>query len=120
MIRGSSLALISSVRRYGMWHMIRGSLLGVSKDDMRHDSENVFSLFSIYLCIFFVLIFVKKGLSARSPLFLGGYTVVDIEKSDKTFYESCLMSSLDTPNKLPRIMFHIPYRLTLLMSSPES
>eukprot|EP00116_Pleurobrachia_bachei_P001425 sb/3461687/ len=30
--------LISSVRRYGMWNMIRGSLLGVL-DDMRHDSK---------------------------------------------------------------------------------
>eukprot|EP00116_Pleurobrachia_bachei_P012851 sb/3473113/ len=42
MIRGSSLAV--SVRRYGMWNMIRGSLLGVIHD-MRYDSENVLSLF---------------------------------------------------------------------------
>eukprot|EP00116_Pleurobrachia_bachei_P016393 sb/3476655/ len=45
----------------------------------------------------------------------GFITLVDgtkIERAIKTSSESCLISS----NKLPRIMFHISYRITLLIS----
>ena len=94
--------LISSVRRYGIWNMIRGSLLGVL-DDMRHDSENVLSLFlsisisfcqlswepdeipthtnarklqtlvPLFLSILLFLFYLDVG---SAPLFLGGYVVV--------------------------------------------
>ena len=94
--------LISSVRRYGIWNMIRGSWLGVL-DDMRHDSENVLSLFlsisisfcqlswepdeipthtnarklqtlvPLFLSILLFLFYLDVG---SAPLFLGGYVVV--------------------------------------------